>query len=304
MYSNLPTGQLISRLDRLSRTQASVLVIAGMAGITLLDIAYPGIGFAPLDLAFICVASWRLGIAPGYAAAAAGAMLATICMPGLIASGDVAVILGKFLIRAVALGFIASVILSFRRSYERERFLARRDRMTGALNQEAFREQAPATCAAARAAGRTLLIALVDFDNFKAVNTEHGHAAGDEVLKRFAVGVRSILRREDDFGRLGGDEFAVIATVHSPEDAEGFARALHERLSNVLRDGPFPVTCSMGALIVPAASSGSASDLLHRADMLMYGAKHGGKDGLHLGWCDSAAIVPTDVVLTESLKPA
>jgi diguanylate cyclase (GGDEF)-like protein len=210
-----------------------------------------------------------------------------------------------FLIRVAALGFIASVIMSFRRSYERERFMARRDRMTGALIQETFREQAPITLAAARTAGCTVLVVLVDFDNFKAVNTEHGHAAGDEALKRFAMGVRSILRREDDFGRLGGDEFAVIATVHSPEDAESFARALHERLSNVLRDGPFAVTCSMGALIVPPTSSGSASELLHRADMLMYGAKHSGKDGLHFGWCDSsAALAPTDVVLTESLRPA
>lgn len=275
-----------------------------MSGITLLDIIYPGIGFAPLDIPFICVASWRLGITPGYTAAVAGAMLATITMPGLLASGDLAIILAKFLVRVAALGFIASVIMSFRRSYERERFLARRDRMTGALNQQTFREQAPTTCAAARAAGRTLMIALVDFDNFKAVNSEHGHAAGDEVLKRFAVGVRSILRREDDFGRLGGDEFAVIATVHSSEDAEGFARALHERLSKVLHEGPFPVTCSMGALIVPPSSSGLASELLHRADMLMYGAKHDGKDGLHLGWCDSAAPSPTDVILTESLRPA
>lgn len=280
---------MANQLQRLTVRQTWLAVLLAIAVVALLDFSFPGVGFAPLYIPTIGLAGWLLGKRAGYIIAIAAAILATVLMPGLVVSGDFSILISKFVIRLFAFAFITSIILSFRRSYDRERYLARRDRMTGALNQESFREQVPATLAAARNSGRTVLVALLDFDNFKLVNSEHGHAAGDTVLRLFANGTRSILRHEDEFGRLGGDEFAVVAALLSDEEAATFAETLHGRLTNVLRESGLPVTFSMGALIVPPANREPAPVLLHRADMLMYAQKRAGKNGLHIGRCEPAA---------------
>ncbi len=283
MYSQLPVGRLADRLERLTRKQVSLSILLTMTAVATLDIALPGIGFAPLYLPVICTASWCLGARIGYLAAASAAILSTILMPHLV-SGQETLLIAKFAIRLFAFAFITSIILSARRSYERERLLARHDRMTGALNQESFREQLPRSLSIASSARQVSLLALLDFDNFKTLNNKHGHAAGDAILRRFAQEARSVLREQDHFGRLGGDEFAVLAFLNSAKEAELFAETLHARLSSVLKDGPLPVTCSMGALIIPPGNLDPPATLLHQTDMLMYSAKHHGKDGLHVGW--------------------
>jgi len=206
-------------------------------------------------------------------------------------------LLGKFLVRLAAFLFIAGIVSSFRYAYDRAHFLALRDRMTGALNAQSFREQAHATIAASRAAGRTMLLVMLDLDDFKAVNSDHGHAAGDAVLRAFAKATASVIRREDDFGRLGGDEFAVLAALPSGDEAKAFATALHCRVTTVLANGPHPVTCSMGALIVPPDNQAAEADLMEQADMLMYAAKNSGKNALRTDWCSNELPAP-------SIKPA
>ncbi|MFC3216353.1 GGDEF domain-containing protein [Novosphingobium panipatense] len=111
-------------------------------------------------------------------------------------------------VRAVTYGFVAAIVLSFRRSFDREHHLAARDRMTDALNKETFRERVIHRLDLAVPARQSFLLAILDLDDFKGINNRHGHVAGDEVLRAFAQGARKAIRREDDFGRIGGDEFA------------------------------------------------------------------------------------------------
>src|SRR3546814_4567605 len=97
---------------------------------------------------------------------------------------------------------------------------------------------------------RSLLV-LLDLDNFMAANDRAGHRAGDEILRAFAKGVSAIMRREDLIGRIGGDEFALLVRVPSIAEGQGIARDIHARLSAVLAQSRYPVTCSMGALLIP-----------------------------------------------------
>ena len=58
--------------------------------------------------------------------------------------------------------------------------------------------------------GAPFCIAIIDIDKFKRVNDEHGHLAGDELLKKFAAKMRSVCRDTDTIGRWGGDEFILL----------------------------------------------------------------------------------------------
>lgn len=87
---------------------------------------------------------------------------------------------------------------------------AMRDSLTGLANRAAFTQIYNRERAVSARAGRTLAIALLDLDRFKFVNDSHGHAAGDEVLRRIATSLVGSLRRADVVGRWGGEELIVV----------------------------------------------------------------------------------------------
>lgn len=97
--------------------------------------------------------------------------------------------------------------------------------MTGTLNKEVFQRRCARAIHDAQPNQQTLLLIILDLDNFKAVNSRDGHQAGDEVLRTFANGVSSIMRREDLIGRIGGDEFSLLIRVPSIAEGQDFLRA-------------------------------------------------------------------------------
>lgn len=147
------------------------------------------------------------------------------------------------------------------------------DPVTGLLNRRAFYERAT-TLLTTPCADLHLLVVMIDLDNFKMVNDNYGHIAGDQVL----ASVGWALRRASAtaiVGRFGGEEFIVIDAL--PNDA---AHALPPRLCAAIAELPQPVTASVGAAVVrwsgvedPASAMES---LIRAADTAMYNAKHGG----------------------------
>jgi diguanylate cyclase (GGDEF)-like protein len=117
---------------------------------------------------------------------------------------------------------------------------------------------------------------VADLDHFKQVNDEHGHPAGDAVLKDIAYAMRKALRAFDLVYRIGGEEFVVLLPgadlEHSLEVGERLRAAVAEN-----RTGDITVTMSLGA----AAARGSAvhfADFYGAADAALYAAKRGGRD--------------------------
>ena len=88
-----------------------------------------------------------------------------------------------------------------------------RDPLTGLLNRRYFDEAVESAFATARRAGTALSLIVLDLDRFSAVNNEHGHAAGDAVLRRVATAMASAVRVGDIVARYGGEEFVVIAPL-------------------------------------------------------------------------------------------
>ncbi|MCF8709235.1 GGDEF domain-containing protein [Rhizorhapis sp. SPR117] len=283
MQSYIPIGRLAVLLDSLNEKQAWAAVLAATLAVTIADYALPGIGFAPLFIPITCAACWCLGTRAGYAIATGAAALAVAPYMAVSDHGHPLLLAAQIAVRLATFCFVAATIAGFRRLFDRARFLASRDRMTGALNHETFRERARETLDAALSTRQTLLLMILDLDDFKTLNDRHGHAAGDEVLRAFAREACDIIRREDDFGRIGGDEFALLVPVHSAQEGEVFAATLHKRLSAVLAGTPHPVTCSMGALVIAPDAPRDEAEVLHLVDGLMYAVKRAGKNAVRIG---------------------
>ncbi|WP_198679057.1 sensor domain-containing diguanylate cyclase [Aliidiomarina haloalkalitolerans] len=130
-----------------------------------------------------------------------------------------------------------------------------------------------------------LSLILIDIDNFKSFNDEHGHQVGDEVLIRFGERLQQVATRAADLVcRYGGEEFAVILPDTALADAtlvaERFWRAIGEQ-AFASDAGQLAITASFGvASIQPAMNN--ASELVTAADQALYKAKHSGRNKIIL----------------------
>ncbi len=161
-------------------------------------------------------------------------------------------------------------------------YQARHDALTGLPNRILFEERLERAIEAAERYGRMLAVLFIDFDGFKGVNDDHGHAAGDAILRQAARRLRAALRRTDTLARYGGDEFIALASeILGPEDACRVA----EELRNVL-SAPFEfdgrsvaLRASIGVSVYPNDAP-DAARLKRSADQAMYLAKRTGSSGV------------------------
>ncbi|HUH03642.1 MAG TPA: GGDEF domain-containing protein [Kofleriaceae bacterium] len=156
-----------------------------------------------------------------------------------------------------------------------------RDGLTGAFNKRYFNERLDSEYKYAERHREPLTLMMLDIDHFKPVNDEHGHMAGDHVLKLFATAMMSSVRNEDVFARYGGEEFAIISRAIPAESARVFAERLRraaERLGIEYEGKHIPLTVSIGVATYPDAVAASAVDLLSAADRALYWAKEAGRN--------------------------
>ena len=160
------------------------------------------------------------------------------------------------------------------------RLLSLTDEFTGLANRRAFMRRLQDEIGRAQRYGTSLVLALLDLDEFKAINDAYGHTAGDEVLRSYAQHVLSILRHHDMVARYGGEEFAVLLPN---TDRDGAVAAIAK-----VRNRALELRCEYAGklLPVPTFSAGltvyapgeSAKDLIDRADRALYRAKHMGRN--------------------------
>ena len=139
------------------------------------------------------------------------------------------------------------------------------DELTGLGNARAWWRMLSREAARCDRFGLVAVVAVIDLDELKRVNDEHGHLAGDEMLRLTADTLSKAVRAEDFVARLGGDEFGVLAVEY---EAPGPERLI-ERLRGELDAAD--VRASIGAhLYEPGVR---INDVFHQADLKMYEAK-------------------------------
>lgn len=153
---------------------------------------------------------------------------------------------------------------------------AQHDPLTGLANLRLFRELVTAALANARRRGDRTGLLFIDLDRFKAVNDQHGHAAGDAVLAQVAQRVQRAVRSGDTAARLGGDEFVVLLPVVRDEaEATGVADRILDLLRRPITSPGGPVRLSASVGIMLAGETGF-DEMLSAADSAMYRAKAAG----------------------------
>ena len=155
------------------------------------------------------------------------------------------------------------------------------DTLTGLPNRALVLDRAEQMLArVARDPGMLAGVLFIDIDDFKTVNDNLGHGAGDLLLSTVAERLRGAVRAQDTIGRLGGDEFVVLSELSG---GEASLELLAERLSDILRD-PVPLAGGAKAISVTASIGvavgryASPDTLLRDADLALYTAKAAGKD--------------------------
>ena len=168
-----------------------------------------------------------------------------------------------------------------RANYRRSLALALTDDLTGLYNRRYVFAHLNEQFARLPETGGQTAVMLFDLDKFKQVNDQHGHPAGDAVLRELAVRVLRHVRSVDLVGRLGGEEFVVVM----PETNLAGAVVVAERVRAAVASEPFmlegsrtlPVTISAGVAATDESDK-KLESLFKRADDALYAAKDGGRN--------------------------
>jgi two-component system cell cycle response regulator len=156
------------------------------------------------------------------------------------------------------------------------------DALTNLFNRRYMESHLGTLLEQAAARGKPLSALIIDIDFFKAINDTHGHDAGDDVLRDFALRIKRSIRGIDLACRYGGEEFVIIM----PETDMAVAAMVAERLRRRIAAEPFaiqqgtrhvPVTISIGIAALRGQDD-TAAMLLKRADQALYRAKRDGRN--------------------------
>jgi len=156
---------------------------------------------------------------------------------------------------------------------------AETDSLTGVSNRRSFMTQAELAFANTRAGGAPFAVVMIDIDHFKAINDNHGHIVGDDVLRDVAQACKGALRGSDCFARFGGEEFVALLQLTDGVGATAVAEILRKTVATLAFEHRTPpaVTISLGVASYSAGSE-SLHDILNEADRQLYAAKAAGRN--------------------------
>ena len=154
------------------------------------------------------------------------------------------------------------------------------DGLTQISNRRFFEEALEREISRCNRYGREMSLVLIDVDHFKQINDNHGHLAGDAVLKQLASTIKNRIRREDVFARYGGEEFALLLPEVNLEGGAAMAekaRKLVEGQKFEFDQQRIPVTISAGVAAL-AGTQREPADIIRAADAKLYESKSTGRN--------------------------
>jgi len=172
--------------------------------------------------------------------------------------------------------------------HEQERalaHLAQTDGLTGLFNRREFDRMLAEEVRRSERFGTPVSLIMIDIDNFKAFNDDHGHQGGDEALRIVAETLQRCVRGTDKAFRFGGEELAVIMTASDPASSQRLAERIREAVagqsiplsSDTSAQATAHVTVSLGVATAPDCAQGS-EELLRAADDALYLSKKNGRN--------------------------
>jgi two-component system cell cycle response regulator len=156
------------------------------------------------------------------------------------------------------------------------------DALTGLFNRRYMETHLATLVEQAANRGKPIAVLIVDIDFFKSINDGHGHDAGDDVLREFALRIRKSIRNIDLACRYGGEEFVIVMPETDLAVATVVAERLRRRIANepfVIQDGSGSINVTISVGIAGLNEPGdNAATILKRADEALYRAKRDGRN--------------------------
>ena len=181
------------------------------------------------------------------------------------------------------------------------------DPMTGLANRRTFERNLDMEIERAKRNLTPMSLAMIDLDDFKAINDTHGHLKGDEVLVRIGETLASLKRRYDIAARIGGEEFAVILAGVGMVKAEEILSRLLESIRELEFDTPdhgsvFRVTTSIGLTSYRGRVDMTPARLMDLADKALYEAKESGKNKIVVSALPDLDAAPRETLVHANEK--
>ncbi len=159
--------------------------------------------------------------------------------------------------------------------------MAHYDALTGIPNRSLFSQKLDTALRHSIEEKHKMALLFIDLDNFKPINDNYGHKAGDVVLKEVIKNIKNTIRKSDFIARIGGDEFAIIIENIRGKECLGI---LAEKIIQAVKiplyyqTEALNISCSIGiSIYTPGDNTKNKDALVHNADLAMYEAKKRGK---------------------------
>lgn len=244
---------------------AGQATVMGLCIFHLLRYRQPGLGSIIAAAAFAVAVLGQLMVI----GTNAGVLLEVLEYPVYYALASYALLCTVFSGAVWNLGFALMTIDRLQDTLAR---LSETDELTGVANRRGLQPNLDRAHQLALRSGRPYAVALFDLDDFKSLNDQYGHAAGDQALAHLGQLLASMTRPDDFVARLGGDEFCLLLADTALEEATSIAERLRATIAAaplVVADTPLTLSVSFGVAAF-AASAAIDVDVLHEADKALY----------------------------------
>lgn len=179
-------------------------------------------------------------------------------------------------------------VATLREELERSRQQATTDPLTGLLNRRAFDQELATISNEANESKDSLSLLMIDIDNFKAVNDNHGHLVGDKVIRFVAMQLKNNVKGRDVVARIGGEEFAILLPKTQLDNARMLAESIRmnierqrlRRIDNSQSLGG--ITISIGVTTYKFGEP--MEDFQHRSDQALYKSKNNGRNQVSISF--------------------
>lgn len=192
--------------------------------------------------------------------------------------------LASLIVMLVVAMFVDRVFLTRLRHYAEH--LAATDPLTDIANRRSFETYMEALLDDPE--DQPFAVVVIDLDNFKQINTEHGHSAGDRVLKAVAAALQTVARQDDCVARVGGDEFAAALPGVGVEEARSLAERFVAAVAETPEAAKSGVGASAGFALRPLHGE-TLDELVFTADSALMAVKASGKGGTRVARIVSGA---------------
>jgi two-component system, cell cycle response regulator len=169
---------------------------------------------------------------------------------------------------------------------------ATHDALTDLYNRAGILRELELEAARAERESSPLSLAMVDIDHFKRINDSFNHAAGDNVLRRLALTMKTCLRTYDAIGRNGGDEFIIILRGMDAPNAVSLMNRVRSRVEQspiMIGDSKVIITISAGVVTISPIWMPEINLMIQAADQALYQAKALGRNRIEMGFVPGSA---------------